>query len=109
MVDGAGGFFTAFKAAMSVGKGGGGGRQPGGPQGYPGAVEDHPGWDFETGTCSAHPQGCADSANGGGHPWKGGEGFGGGGQEGEPGGEPEPSQSWGHPGTEGRGLGGWGR
>jgi hypothetical protein len=44
-----------------------------GPQGYPGAVEDHPGWNFRTGTCSAHPSGCADSAPGAGspHPWKG--------------------------------------
>ena len=44
-----------------------------GPQGYPGAVEDHPGWNYHTGTCSAHPSGCADSALGAGtpHPWKG--------------------------------------
>jgi hypothetical protein len=68
VVDGAGGFFTAFKAAMSVGKkgeedGGDPGGRPSG--GYPGAVEDHPGFNEATGTCSAHPRGCADAFGGG--------------------------------------------
>jgi hypothetical protein len=70
MVDGAGGFFTAFKAAMSVGRRGG---QEGGDEGdqtapgasYPGAIENHPGFDEGTGCCTAHPQGCANSLGGG--------------------------------------------